>query len=151
MTKIGKLGVFELRPDLPHVPNVSTRVPKSRYPSKYVDFSPDKHSKWQDVHWIFVIMTHGLASHDRNASGCAFTQQSQPDPFRNRSTAITSRGGRLVPERPGAVERVWTRAPGYVPFPKLWYEHGLRAESVSNTFYSSTFANCACCCIWANS
>ena len=35
--KIGKLGVFELRPDSTHVPNVSTWVPKSRYPSKYVD------------------------------------------------------------------------------------------------------------------
>ena len=42
ITKIAKLGVFELRPDSTHLPNVSTRVPKSTYPSKYVDFSPDK-------------------------------------------------------------------------------------------------------------
>ena len=62
-------------------------------------------------------MTHGLANRNRIASGCAFTRQSQPDPFRNRSTAITSRGGRLVPERLDAVEQVWTRAPGWVAEP----------------------------------
>ena len=44
-----------------------------------------------------------------NGSGTgpvARSHHSQPDPFRNRSTAITSRGGRLVPERTDAVEQV---------------------------------------------
>ena len=44
-----------------------------------------------------------------------------PEPFRNRSTAITSRGGRLVPERVDAVEQVWTRATGTVPEP-FWFQ-----------------------------
>ena len=54
-----------------------------------------------------------------NGSSRAFTPQGQPVPFRNRSTAITSRGGRLVPERLDAVEQVWTRAPGCVPVPEI--------------------------------
>ena len=66
------------------------------------------------MYCMFFIMTHGLASRDRNASGCAFTPHSRPDPFRIRSTAITSRGGRLVPERLNAVEQVWTRAPSCI-------------------------------------
>ena len=77
--------------------------------------------KW----WTFGDMKNGLGIYEchgqlerfRNGSSRAFTPQSQPDPFRNRSTAITSRGGRLVPERPDAVEQVWTRAPGCVPEP----------------------------------
>ncbi len=80
---------------------------------------------WQDSMkwWTFGYMKNGLGIYEchgqlerfRNGSSRAFTPQSQPDPFRNRSTAITSRGGRLVPERPDAVEQVWTRAPGCVP------------------------------------
>ena len=80
------------------------------------------------MYCMFFIMTHGLASRDRNASCCAFAPQSQPDPFRNRSTAITSRCGRLVSERPDPVGQVLTRAPGAfrcIPAPKLWCEHGL--------------------------
>ena len=33
------------------------------------------------IYWIFVIMTNGLTSRDRSASGCSFTPQSQLDPF----------------------------------------------------------------------
>ena len=82
---------------------------------------------WQDAMkwWTFGDMKNGLGIYEchgqlerfRNGSSRAFTPQSQPDPFRNRSTAITSRGGRLVPERPDPVEQVWTRAPGCVPEP----------------------------------
>ena len=82
---------------------------------------------WQDAMkwWTFGDMKNGLDIYEcygqlerfRNGSSRAFTPQSQPDPFRNRSTAITSRGGRLVLERPDAVEQVWTRAPGCVPEP----------------------------------
>ena len=57
----------------------------------------------------------------RNGSSWPFTPQSQPERFRNRSTAITSRGGRLVPERVDAVEQVWTRATGTVPEP-FWFQ-----------------------------
>ena len=53
-----------------------------------------------------IYECHGQLERFRNGSSRAFTPQSQPDPFRNRSTAITSRGGRLVPERPDAVEQV---------------------------------------------
>ena len=86
------------------MPNVSTRVPKSTedYPTKYVDFSPDKLSlERRRPYCMFFIMTHGLASRDRNASGCAFTPQSQPDMFRNRSTAIISRAGTTGPSGTG--------------------------------------------------
>ena len=71
------------------------------------------HFRWKDVLQFACFSLWHMG--DRNASGCAFTPQSQPDSFRNRSTAITSRGGRLVPERPDPVEQVWTRAPGCVP------------------------------------
>ena len=82
---------------------------------------------WQDAMkwWTFGDMKNGMGIYEchgqlerfRNGSSRAFTPQSQPDQFRSRSTAITSRGGRLVPERPDAVEQVWTRAPGCVPEP----------------------------------
>ena len=71
-------------PDSTHVPNGSTRVPKSRYPSNYLDFSPDKHSLARCIEYISVIMIHGLASRDRNASDCAFIPQpstSVPEPL----------------------------------------------------------------------
>ena len=41
-----------------------------------------------------------------NGSGTGPVARSHHRANRNRSTAITSRGGRLVPERPDAVEQV---------------------------------------------
>ena len=48
------------------------------------------------MYCMFFIMTHGLASRDWNA-------------FQNRSTAFTSRSGRLVPDSSGPKGVVWTR------------------------------------------
>ena len=114
--------------------------------------------KW----WTFGDMKNGLGIYEchgqlerfRNGSSRAFTPQSQPDPFRNRSTAITSRGGRLVPERPDAVEQVWTRAPGCVPEPFRSQTCGVNTALVLFTdsdmcntliwyfcFFSKLFAN----------
>ena len=91
---------------------------------------------------LLIYECHGQLERFRNGSGCAFTPQSQPDPLRNRSTAITSRGGRLVPERLDAVEQVWTRATGTVPVPNLWCEHGLTSCQVKAHYCSSS----ACIC-----
>ena len=82
----------------------------------------------------------------RNWSSWPFTPQSQPERFRNRSTAITSRGGRLVPERVDAVEHMWTRATGAVlepvPVSTLWCEHGLTACSFDPTDPVTHAAGC---------
>ena len=81
-----------------------------------------------------IYECHGQLERSRNGSSRAFTPQSQPDPFRNRSTAITSQGGRLVPERPDAVEQVWTRAPGCVPEPFRSQSCGVNTAIVKRVF-----------------
>ena len=79
---------------------------------------------WQDAMkwWTFGDMKNGLGIYTNvtgnwNGSGTGPVARSHHRANRTRSTAITSRGGRLVPERPDAVEQVWTRAPGCVPEP----------------------------------
>ena len=58
---------------------------------------------------------------DWTRSGTGPVERSHHRANRNRSTAITSRGGRLVPERVDAVEQVWTRATGTVLEP-FWFQ-----------------------------
>ena len=79
---------------------------------------------------FFIYMTHGLASRDRNASGCAFAPQSRPEPFHCDHIARWS-------ARSGTTGRSGTGArlrSGTVPVPKLWCEHGLRELCWTKSF-----------------
>ena len=72
-----------------------------------------------------IYECHGQLERFRNGSSRAFTPQSQPDPFRNRSTAITSRGGGTTGRSGTGVNTGARLRSGTVPVPKLWCEHGL--------------------------
>ena len=79
------------------------------------------------IYCMFFIMAHGLVSRDRNASGCAFTPQSRPDPFHchhiarwSARSGTTGRSGSWTGGNTGA--RLHSRT---IPVPKVWCEHGL--------------------------
>ena len=61
--------------------NLTKTHSMSTYPSKYVDFSPDKLSLERCIACFSLWHMYGLVSRDRNASGCAFTPQSHSEPF----------------------------------------------------------------------
>ena len=108
ITKIGKLRVFLNASGFDACAKCFDASAEIKVSIKICQFFNGLTNFFGKMYCLCFIMTHGLESRDRNGSGCAFTPQSQPDPtpFRNGSTAITSRGGRLVPERPDAVEQV---------------------------------------------
>ena len=75
---------------------------------------------------IFIVMTHWLASCDRNASGCAFTPQRQLDLFHcDHIARWSARSGTTGHSGTGVNTGARLRS-GCVPVPKLWFEHGLR-------------------------
>ena len=105
---------------------------------------------WQDVLNICHYDTWSSESRPERVRLCVHTTEPTgpiPEPFHCDYIARWSaRSGTTGRSGTGVNTDARLRS-GCVPVPKLWCEHGLRAESVSNTFYSSTFANCACRCI----